>query len=58
MKTKSISSTLDLGDHVSNLLDSLYLFTKELSLKIVTEMSISLTIASLVQVQQALVDLK
>merc|ERR1712119_148344 len=55
VKTKSISSTLDLGDHISNLLDSFHLFPKELSLQVVTEMGISLAITSLVQVKQTLV---
>merc|ERR1711936_1123616 len=48
MESKSISSSLDLGDHVSNLLDAINLFSKELSLKIVTEVCVSLVITSLV----------
>merc|ERR1712215_276380 len=55
VKTKSISSTLDLGDHISNLLDSVHLFPKELSLQEITEMGISLAITSLVQVKKTLV---
>jgi len=58
VETKSISSALHLGDHVPNLLDPINLFSKVLSLKEVTEMSVSFAIASLVQVQETLVDLK
>merc|ERR1711936_733481 len=47
MESKSISSSLDLGDHVSNLLDAINLFSKELSLKIVTEVCVSLVITTL-----------
>ena len=58
MKTKTISSSLHLGDHVSNLLDSINLFTKVLWLEEVTEMSISAVSSNLVHVQQTLVDLE
>merc|ERR1719494_12622 len=53
---KSISGTLDLGDHVSHLLDSFHLFPKILCFQKVTEMSISFAVRSLVEVKKTLVD--
>jgi len=50
VKSKSISSSLDLSYQVSNLLDTFNLLTKVFSLQEVTEMSITLSVTSLVQV--------
>eukprot|EP00091_Calanus_sinicus_P024384 TRINITY_DN869_c0_g1_i3.p1 TRINITY_DN869_c0_g1~~TRINITY_DN869_c0_g1_i3.p1 ORF type:complete len:130 (+),score=17.22 TRINITY_DN869_c0_g1_i3:126-515(+) len=56
MKTKSISCSLYLGDHVSNLLDSFHLLGQVFSLQEVTKMSITLATSCFVEVKQTLVD--
>merc|ERR1719430_2933980 len=47
---------LDLGDRVTQFLDSFHLLTKELSLDEITEMSISFAVTGLVEIKKTLVD--
>merc|ERR1719427_1532859 len=56
MQSESVTSTLDLGDQVTQLLDSFHLLTEELTLDEVTEMSISLAVTGLLEIKKTLVD--
>ena len=57
VKAKSISSTFDLGDHVSDLLDSFHLLSQVLCFQKVAKMSISFAVTSLVEIKKTLIDL-
>ena len=56
VESQSVTSTLNLGDQVTKLLDSFHLLTKELSFNEITEMSISFAVTGLVEIKKTLVD--
>ena len=56
VESQAVTSSLDLGDHVTQLLDSFHLLSQELSLDEVTEMSVSLAVTGFVEIKKTLVD--